>query len=161
MLLTKRHFLRLNVFLLHDGGYRGTSSIGLNFTPSYILSIHSHQKSQSLLQVPPLLILKSPSNDIKRPLNEPYINPEASSTSPLISGQHQAQSHYLEHTYNGLMTNSSFARHYLGFHKSRSHIVVRIKLLILWISSKNLSLHISLATLRLIMQAQMIHCLKR
>ncbi len=147
MLLTKRHFLRLNIFLSHDGGYHGTSSSGLNFTPSYTLLIHSHLKSQSLLLVLPPLILKSPSNNIKRPSNEPYINPEVLSTSPLISGQHQAQSHYLEHMRNGLMTNSSFARHYLGFHKSRSHIVVRIKLLISWILSKNLSLHILSATL--------------
>ena len=147
MLLTKRHFLRLNVFLSHDGGYHGTSSNDLNFTPSYTLSIHSHLKSQSLLLVLPPLILKSLSNDIKKPSNEPYINSKALSTSLLISGQHQAQNYYLEHTHNGLIINSSFARYCLGFYKSRSYMVVRIKLLISWVSSENLSLHILSITL--------------
>src|SRR4051794_35961679 len=100
--LAGRHSLRLNVFLLHDGDYRVTLSIGLNFTPSYMLSILSHQKSQSLLLLLPPLILKSPSTDIVRRSNAPYANPEASSTSPLISGRHQVQSRYSEHTYNGL-----------------------------------------------------------
>ena len=199
--------MRLNVFLLHAGGYRETSSNGLNFTPSYILSILFHQKSQFLLLAPPPLILKSLTNDIERPSNEPYTNPvlcgfavpcliselmsedppwgppctvyialvsrshmrvsplsqhpEASSTSPLISGRHQAQSHYSEHTHNGLTINTSFARHCLGFRKSRSHMVARTKLLISWISFKNLSLHILSATLQLIMQAQTIPCSKR
>src|SRR5579871_2283263 len=110
----------------NNGGYCVTSSIGLNFMPSCILSIHSHRKSQSLLLVPPPLILKSATYDIKKPSNEPYTNPEASSTSPLSSGQHQAQSHYSEHTRNGLMINSSFARHCLAFRKSHSHMVVSV-----------------------------------
>ena len=147
MLSIERHSLRSNIFLLHDGDYRVISSIGLNFTLFYMLLILFHQKSQSLILIPSSFISKSLINVIEKLSNKPYINSKVLSISLLISDQHQTQSHYSKHTHNGLTINTSFARHCLSFRKSRSHMMARIKLLISWISFKNLSLHILSAIL--------------